>query len=244
MIRGGRVRVTFEGHRTKQKKAKIALPIAAVLIAGLTYCVKEILRANLQELRDSLARAESQFRIEGGQSAISVQILRAQQQVETLKLQDEAAQGKIDPHRDFSALIAQDTGAAQQTLGQLNGNFDSASRLIDAMPSAAKDLRILTLREQTRASVDKVNEQVKELLKLSPEHDVVYRFARVKMALVIALVEEVAVLVLGDAAVTAARRIQDATEYSRVFGSNLRLAVSGGSAHTLRCHNRQKDGHR
>jgi hypothetical protein len=201
-------------HRTKKQKAKITkrLTIAAVLIAGLTYGVKEILRANLQELHDSLARAESQFRIEGGQSAISVQILRAQQQVETLKLQDEAAQGKIAPHRDFSALIAQYTGAAQQTLGQLNGNFDSASRLIDAMPSAAKDLRTLTLREQTRASVDKVNEQVKELLKPSPEHDV-YRFARVKMALVIALVEEVAVLVLGDAAVTAARRMQDATEY-------------------------------
>jgi len=196
-----------------RSKPLLVLPIAAVLIAGLTYGVKEILRANLQELHDSLARAESQFRIEGGQSAISVQILRAQQQVETLKLQDEAAQGKIDPHRDFSALIAQDTGAAQQTLGQLNGNFDSASRLIDAMPSAAKDLRTLTLREQTRASVDKVNEQVKELLKPSPEHDVVYRFARVKMALMIALVEEVAVLVLGDAAVTAARRIQDATEY-------------------------------
>src|SRR5258708_39568843 len=133
-------------HRTKKQKAKIAkgLAVATVLILALTFVVREIVRENLQELHDSLARAESQFRIEGGQSAISAQILLAQQQLETLKLQDEAAQngnGKIDPHRDFSALIAQDTVAVQQVLGQLNVDFDNVSRLIDAMPSGAKDLR-------------------------------------------------------------------------------------------------------
>ncbi len=178
------------------------------MILILTFIVKEIIKENLKDLHDSLAQAETRFRTENGQSTISAQILITQQQIENLKLQDETDHKKAD--RDFSALIAQDIGTAQQALAQLNSDFDSVSRLIDALPSGSKELR--QLRDQTRASVENVNKQVNEMLKPKPEHDV-YRFVQVKMAMVFALLEEIPVTVLGNAALTAARRVQDACEY-------------------------------
>jgi hypothetical protein len=199
-------------RRTKKQKAKIAraFAIASAVILLFTFAVKEILKEHLKELHDSLASAESQFRIESGQLTISAQMLLAQQQAELSKIQEEKANGRLDPNRDYSALIAQDIITAQQAVAQLNSEFDSVSRLIDAMPPGAKDLR--ALRDQTRMSVDKVSGDVNETLKPSPDHDV-YRFARIKMAMVMALVEELPVVVLGDTALSAARRIEEASEY-------------------------------
>jgi hypothetical protein len=197
-------------RQTKKQRAKIAkrFAIGSAVILILTFIVKEIIKENLKDLHDSLAQAETRFRTENGESTISAQILITQQQIENLKLQDEATHGKSD--RDFSALIVQDTGTARQTLAQLNSDFDSVSRLIDALPSGAKDLR--QLRDQARVSVDKVNGQVNEMLKPKPDHDV-YRFVQVKMAMVFALLQEIPVTVLGDAALTTAHRVQDACEY-------------------------------
>lgn len=197
-------------RRTKRQKAKIAkvVAIASAVILLLTFLFKEVVKENLKELHEALVRAESQFRTENGQSVISLQILDAQEQIENFKLQGDA--GKKGANRDFSALIAQDTARAQEASAHLNSDFDSVSRLIDALPSGAKDLR--QLRDETRASVDKANKQVNEMLKPKPAHDR-GRFVEVKIAMVMALLQELPVVILGDAAQTAAHRVQAASEY-------------------------------
>jgi len=178
---------------------------AALLL--LTYVVKEVLRENLKELQSSLASAEAQFRTELDQSTISLQIFRVQQQMESLRLEKET--GPKDLHRDFSALIAQDTSRARQAEAHLDSSLDSVSRLIDKLPSGARDLR--KRRDEVRQEVKKTHEQVGELLKPKPEQDVI-RLVGVKIAIVLALVQELPVAVLGDAALTAAQRLQEAAE--------------------------------
>jgi hypothetical protein len=194
-------------RRTKKEKAKIAkrLAIASVLLIISSYIVKEVLKENLKELHDSLASAESQFRAELDQSAISLQLINVQQQIESIKLEA----GSKDPHRDFSALIAQDILQAQQAKAHLDADFDGVSRLIEKFPSAATDLR--KLRDQVREQIEKVDKQIDEMLKPKPEHDL-GRFVEVKMAMVFALVDEIPVAVLGDATLTAAHQVQEATE--------------------------------
>lgn len=173
------------------------------------FIVREILKDNLKDLHDSLAKAGSEFRNESGQSLISLQILASQEQAELLRLQEEKQAGKVKTTQDFAALIAQDTSRAQEILADVNIDFDSASRLIDAFPASAKDLR--NLREQVRGPLEKMNVQVRETLKPTPEHDL-SRFVAVKVAMVSTLLEVVSIAILSDTALTAAHRVQDASE--------------------------------
>lgn len=99
-------------------------------------------------------------------------------------------------------------------LSDVNSDFDSASRLIDALPS--KDLR--DLRDQVRDSVDKMKTQVTETLKPSPDHDLV-RFINVKVAMIMALLQAIPIALLGDQALTVAHRVQEATEHGIRFCS-------------------------
>ena len=195
--------------RTRKQKAKIArgLAIATAIILLLIFVVKEILKDNLQELHDSLVSAETQFRNESGQSAISMQILTVQQQIQNLKLQ--AEKGRTDPKHDYSALIAQDVLAVQQFQANLNADLDSASRLIDKLPAGARDLR--QQRDQVHTHVESTNQQVNDTLKPNPAHDV-WRLIDVKLAIVMTVLEELPVVSLGDTALTAAQRVQEAAK--------------------------------
>jgi len=195
--------------RTRKQKAKIArgLAIATAIILLLIFVVKEILKDNLQELHDSLVSAETQFRNESGQSAISMQILTVQMQIQNLKL--EAEKGRTDPQHDYSALIAQDIIAAQQFQANLNADFDSASRLINKLPAGARDLR--QQRDQVHTKIEGMNQQVNDTLKPNPKHDV-WRLIDVKLAIVMTILEELPVVVLGDTALTAAQQVQGAAE--------------------------------
>jgi hypothetical protein len=194
-------------HRKQKAKIAKGLAIASALILLVTFIVKEILKDNIKELHDSLASAETQFRNESGQSTISMQILITQQQIENLRLEAEGARN--DPNHDYSALIAQDTLAAQQAQTHLDVDFDSISRLIDRLPGGARDLR--QQRDQMRAQMEKIDKQVKDMLKPKPDHDV-WRFVQVKSAMAMALLEDLPVIVLGDAVLTRAKRVQEAAE--------------------------------
>jgi hypothetical protein len=188
----------------KAKTAKI-LSVASLLIMLLTYLAKEILRDNLKEFHDSLVSAEAQYRTESDQSAISQQIMNLQQQIELVKL----GTGGKDPHRDFSTLIAQDIPQSMQAKTNLDASFDSVSRLIDKFPSGANDVR--SLREKVRQQIQPIDNQIADMLKPSADHDV-RRFVQVKLAMMLALTEQIGVVVLGDATLTAAHRVEDATE--------------------------------
>jgi hypothetical protein len=196
-------------RRTKKQRATIAKRIAVIGAIGLilTFTVKEIVKENLKDLHDSLAQAENRFRTENGQSMLSIQNLNIQEQLENLGLQADTMSGKTDS--DYGVLIAQDTSIANQALAQLNSDFDSVSRLIDALPSWAKGLQ--QSREQIRDSVTRTNGQVRQMLEPKPERNAA-RLVQVKLAAVIALVGNLPVTVLGDAALTAARELQEISE--------------------------------
>ncbi len=193
--------------RTKKQKTKIAkrFAIASVIIIALTFVVREMLKEKLKDIHDSAAKAEAQFRTESGQTVISLELLVSQEQAELQRLQDQKAAGK--KIEDYTTLIAQATTQAQQALSDINVDFDSASRLIDALPSP--DLR--KLREQVRTPIDKMNMEVTQTLKPSPDHDLV-RFVKVKVAMILTLLQAIPVAILGDQALTVAHRVQEATE--------------------------------
>jgi len=192
-------------HRQKVSKR---LAVASALLLLLIFVVKEILKDNLKELHDSIASAESQFRTEEGQSTISAQILVAQEQTELDRLKSSPDRNR--PHRDFSSLIVEDTAQAKQAKSDLNADFDSVSRLIDKLPSGARDLR--QLRDQVRQHIDTTDRRITDALKPEASDDDLYRFVKAKMALLFALTDEIGVTMLGDAALTRAQRAEAAQE--------------------------------
>jgi hypothetical protein len=78
-------------RKTKKQKAKIAklLAIISAILLFLTFVIKEVLKDSLKDLHDSVSQAESQFRIESGQSNFSFQTLIAQENSEILKIQED-----------------------------------------------------------------------------------------------------------------------------------------------------------
>jgi uncharacterized protein YlxP (DUF503 family) len=192
------------GSRTRKHKQRVTkgLAIASSVILLLIFGIKEVLKDNLKDLRDSIGSAESLFRVEEGQSTLSLQIFVAREQAELDRL-------KSDPHRDFSSMIAQASTEARQAKGDLDVNFDSVSRLIDKLPSGARDLR--QLRDTVRQAVEKTDHQVDTALARKSANDN-WRFAEIKMAMLFALVQEISVTLLGDAALTAAQKVESALE--------------------------------
>jgi hypothetical protein len=191
----------------KQRIARIIAVVSAILLF-LTFVIKEVLKDSLKDLHDSVAQAESQFRIESGQSDFSVQMLLRQQQDEILKLQEDKRRNELG--ENLPALIAQDTASARLAWANVNANFDAVSRLIDRLPSGAKDLR--QLRETVRTSISYTNDQANKALNAKTTDDV-NRFVVVKGESVIALLQKIDVILLGDAALTRAHQVQEATEY-------------------------------
>lgn len=194
-------------RHTKKQKAKIAtrLTIAGLIIVALVFGVREVLREKLKDIHDSAAKAEAQYRVESGQNLISLQILIQEEQAELQRIQDLKAAGKTT--EDFSALIAQDTTRAQLAQSAVNSDFDSVSRLIDALPSS--DLR--AIRDKMRVSLDTINGQVTETLKPSPNHDL-FRWMNVKLAMIKPLLQGIPIALLSDQALNVAHRVEEATE--------------------------------
>jgi hypothetical protein len=112
------------------------------------------------------AQAEGKFRTENGQTTLELQNLYIEEQNVVKELQDQMAHGGTGG--DYSLVIVQDVAVGQQALAELNSDFDSASRLVDALPWWAFGLR--RSRELTRESVNKTNEQVKKMLETKPNH--------------------------------------------------------------------------
>jgi hypothetical protein len=196
-------------QRSRKRNPKTArrLAAASAVTLLLTFVVKEVLIENLKGRHASLASAEAQYRYELGQSAISVQILNTRQQIENLRLQ--MAEARDDPRRDYSSLIQQDTLEGWQVEAELDASLDSVSRLIDRLPPGARDLR--NFRAQVHGQVEAADQQVKEMLKPKPQHDV-GRFMEVKLVTVMILVQELLVLFLGDQALTRARKVLNTEE--------------------------------
>ena len=184
------------------------LVIISALILVLTYFVKEMLKERLKDVASSAESAENLFRIEGGQSSLSLQIGQVHQQISAL--QQANAQQSAGGERDHSDTIRIDSLRARQMLADLKIAVDSVSRLIDALPSVgAKEFRHRL--DRLKPDIEKADEQVTETLKPSPKHDWT-RLAQVKLALAATLLAQLPVLMLGDAVLTSIQRTREASE--------------------------------
>jgi hypothetical protein len=190
---------------------KLAIIMACLL--GLSYFFKEVAKDKLKDLQDSLQSADALFRTESGQSVISLQMITNQQQIELLELRREVA--KIDLDRDCSDVIPQALAEAAQVRSHVDMDFDSASRLIDKLPNAGG---LLQLRETIRLDIQKMHQTTEGMFKPSDKHDG-RRYVEIKLGMILELLQGLPVAILGDAALTNARKVQDAVQELYVFCS-------------------------
>jgi len=195
--------------RTRKDSVKRAkrLAVASALILLLTFIFKEVLKEHLKELQDSLQSAEALNRTETGQSALSVENLTLQQEIEELR--QGAKDGLKADQRDYSEMIGRDILTGQQMRAHLGASFDSVSRLVDKLPSGAGDLR--QQRDELRTEVDGVDKGAADTLKPSSRRDL-SRAVEVKVTIARLTGEEIPVALLGDLALTRARSVQEAAE--------------------------------
>jgi|HubBroStandDraft_6_1064221.scaffolds.fasta_scaffold01770_7 hypothetical protein len=191
----------------RRKKARTAkrLAVTTVLILLATFVVKEILKEQLKDLRDSIVSAQNQFSSQLDQSAISVQILTTRQQLETAEIKA----ARSDPHHDYALEILQATTEARQVQAQMRADFEGVSKLVDAIPGRTEQLR--QLRDQLRTSVEKADQTVNTMLDAKPKDDI-DRWVGAKLAMVMALVQELPIIILGDVAQKSAQLMKETIE--------------------------------
>lgn len=182
------------------------LAIIGAVILVLTYFVKDMLKEKAKDVSASVESGEALYRTESGQSTLSIQMLQIQQQFTAMK--QAAAEQAKDGERDYSAVIGDDLRRAPQVRAHLNSSVSSLERFIDRLPDATHLRQQL---EQLKPNIEKANQQADEAVKPSPKHDW-NRLAEVKIAMSICLVQQIPVLLLGDAALTRARMARESAE--------------------------------
>jgi hypothetical protein len=90
-----------------------------------------------------------------------------------------------------------------------------------------KDLR--DLRDKSKDAIEKTNKNVEDFLKPRPEHDV-GRFVVVRVAMVMAIMQEIPIAVLADTTLTAAHRLEGASEPPSVAQGGRGVVVAGCAA--------------
>lgn len=188
------------------KNARRLLVVVA-LIAVLTVVVKQIIADSLTTLRESTRTAEARFSTQSDPSAISMQVFNLQQQAEQLKAESIASAPGTT--KDFSFLILQARAETAQVKAGLNADFDSLSKLLDALPPGAKALR--GELPKVKSAVDSADISAQTIMNSGSTGDA-EEYARIKMAMAMYLVAELPVIVLGDATVTYAEKIESAAD--------------------------------
>lgn len=194
-------------QRQAQKRKVKLLAVASATLLLCTFVVKEILMMNLKDRCDSLATADAKYESELGTSTLSLQLFTMQQQIENDKVTVLNASKDVGP-RDYSALISQSIGMVRQAEGNVNVSLEEVSNLIDALPEAGE---LGQLRDRVRSHVQETEKRTADTLRATAQHDT-RRFVQVEFALIGTEIDEILVVVLGDTALTAIRRVREANE--------------------------------
>jgi hypothetical protein len=205
---------TSARQQAKQKKRRTVLTVVAAAILILTFVCKEVVVNELKEVSDSLQGAQSNVNTQRNVSDISVQIMTLSEESELDKI------SAVNASKDYSSIILRDSTLARQALANLNADFDSTSHLIDELLFVDVYGNWRKMRDQTRAAVDKTNNEVNEALVPSPSHDM-GRMGIVKVAFMRPLVTEISVVILEGSALTAAQKLQDLIGMIRRFLTRL-----------------------
>ncbi|HET9400630.1 MAG TPA: hypothetical protein VFO34_06740 [Candidatus Acidoferrales bacterium] len=181
----------------KTHKRKARVPLLLALIGGIAAIVatviKEVAVAELKDSRDAMASAQSQFHTATGNEEADAHAAALQQQIEALQIQGGA---KLVP------LIAQDRAICNEQTATLEAHFQATSQYIEkiGVPELTK------LRNTVRQHIDTTERQIGETLNMTHDHSV-GEFATVKGATLFAMSGEIGVVLLEDAAETAANRV-------------------------------------
>lgn len=195
---------TSAQREAKRRRAK-RFGIASAILFLLMFMVGEMLMPTLRDMRDSLKAAEDKYDTDIGLSTLTTQLVTIQQQIEAAKI--ETLRAAKDPNLNFPALIVESMGMTQQIKTDLNSTFAAVSSLVDALPRGATQLR--GLRDQMKTQVEARISQIDTDLKSKAKPDA-SRLVSIKLNMVMALVQEIPVLLLGDEALTTAKNAQNA----------------------------------
>jgi len=188
-------------------RPKTRLTVAGIVIVFLTFLFGRVLTDTLKESVDSLTSAISEYRSELGTTTTSDQIANLQLQMTAAS--EKGALAAPTAGKDYTPMITEDLGTLEQRRDELNVDMDDTSRLVDALPRGADDLRKFS--ESVRPYVDKANRGVDDLKKPGQTNDW-NRALKVKVGPVPVLIAEIGVVVVGDAALTRANQVRDARE--------------------------------
>lgn len=146
--------------RNRKQKAKISkrLAITAAIIGLLTYISKEVVNDRLKELRNSIASAEAQFRIDKGQSTLALEIIEEQEEIEKLLTN----KPKLE-RQEYFAMISRDAARVQEIRAHLAVELNSVSRLIDVLPWTAPS-EMQSMRDMVRDGYEKHKKAADEVL--------------------------------------------------------------------------------
>jgi len=186
---------------------KNVLTIIGAAILLLTYTLKEVVKEKTKDRADALRFAEAQYRSDLGLSTLQINdiVLRQIDQIGEINRIKQTQPG----NQDYSKIIKNDEAVAQQLLGSLNSDFGSVARFIDSFPSGAVDLR--QARDLLRPNVEKIRNDVSELLKPVNSHDW-DRAVQVKLGIVMVGTQVIPVAVLGDQLLTRSKEVQEACD--------------------------------
>jgi hypothetical protein len=189
-------------HRRKK-----SLAVVGIVVVFCTFLFGKVFTDALKGSVDSLADDAAGYRRELGTSTVSTQI--ANLQLEISAASEKGALAEPSNEKNYSPMILEDLSALEQRRSQLNVDMDDMSRLLDALPAGAVDLR--DLRERVKVFVDKANRDVDELKKPGQTDDWKRAF-KVKLEIIPVMVAELGVVVVGDAVLTRVEQVHAARE--------------------------------
>jgi hypothetical protein len=124
--------------RKKKNKIKKGLAIAGAVILGLSGVTK-LVKDNASEEHAALAAANERYTSYLTQSTISLQLLLKEARANSANNQTVGSSGR--KNIDYTPLVKNTYGLAEQLQADYGRNFDEVSKLIDALPEHYADLR-------------------------------------------------------------------------------------------------------
>jgi hypothetical protein len=201
------VKTKYPDNRVKGRRRTIA--VVSAVLAFISYGLKELAQERFKDLGDAVQAAESLYRTEQGQSTASIQLIQDALNEQIKEIREEQSNHPDKATVDYSDVIRTDSIQRQRMSGNLNVDYDDVSRLLDSLPRQGGSLR--KQLEELKPTIADIKQHIDAALKPSPKHDWT-RLIEIKLLEVRVALEEILVLVIGDSALTAAHKTEEAAE--------------------------------
>jgi hypothetical protein len=179
------------------------------VLALLSYISKDIVTDHVKGLHDSIEKAEANFDKESSRSQLYIQALTIQQELETIKIQNDP-NIKL-PKEDLSGYI---TLAIAQTRGvesHVDEQFESLSHLVDALPDIQSKTQLRHMVDEAKRNIDQAKKSGQGALKVTTDDDKLH-YIKIRIAEILELFQGIQIVLISDLALKEARRIENVYE--------------------------------